>query len=83
MVKCPNCGEEFEPRTVIQKYCCRECGVAYRKTHISQYPSIRFVCAQCGEVVVTDPERKDKRTKFCSPECEKKFWKHTYKKFKK
>ena len=36
-----------------------------------------FVCRYCGKVVVTgnDSEKPDKRTAFCSAECERKFWK--------
>lgn len=78
-MKCLNCGGEFTPLTVIQKYCCTECGVKYRRTHKnlnSEYPSITFTCAKCGKVVVTEGTTKDKRSRFCSKECEKKFWRH-------
>lgn len=80
MSKCLNCGEEFTPGTVVQKYCCRKCGNEYRRTHNidDQYPSITFTCSHCGKVVVTEGGCKDKRTRFCSPQCEKKFWRHPH-----
>ena len=44
------------------------------------YPVIEFDCAHCGHHVVTeglhDNGRPDKRTRFCSKECEKKYWRH-------
>ncbi len=72
---CPNCGKEFTERTVIQKFCCKECGYQYRLTHKPEYPSITFNCSYCGRTVVTDGVR-DKRTRFCCQTCEKKYWRH-------
>ncbi|MCD7882511.1 MAG: hypothetical protein LUI87_02215 [Lachnospiraceae bacterium] len=74
-MKCPNCGKEFTALTVIQKYCSTKCGYQYRKIHPPEYPSITFDCANCGKKVVTDGIR-DKRSRFCCAECEKKYWKH-------
>lgn len=28
---CPNCGKEFHPNRPESKFCCRECGIEYRK----------------------------------------------------
>lgn len=78
-MKCPECGKEFAPLTVVQKYCSTACGARYRRKHEGEvrYPSITFTCAnyKCGRLVVTDG-KKDKRTRFCCAECEKKYWKH-------
>ena len=35
-------------------------------------------CSQCGRLVQTEGGVKDKRTRFCSRECEKKFWKRPH-----
>lgn len=77
-MKCLYCGEEFTPATVVQKYCSKSCGNRFRRRHDmgKYYPSITFECAMCGRTVVTDGTTKDKRFRFCSKECEKKYWKH-------
>lgn len=74
---CQNCGKQFIPRTVIQKYCSASCGNKYRRRHnISDaWPSIEFSCAKCGRAVKTEAG-KDRRTRFCSQECERRFWRH-------
>ena len=73
---CPNCKEEFTPRTVVQIYCSRRCGYQYRAKHeVNNWPSISFNCAKCGRLVVTDGKR-DMRTRFCSQSCEKNYWRH-------
>lgn len=76
-MKCLYCGSSFTPGTVIQKYCSAACGQKYRRRHnISEaWPSIEFTCAKCGRTVVTEAG-KDRWTRFCSPECEKKYWRH-------
>ncbi len=79
-MKCLNCGEEFSPMTVTQKYCCQKCGNQYRHKHKGRmdelYPSIVFTCSCCGRTVETEGGTSDRRTRFCSRSCEKKFWRH-------
>lgn len=75
-MRCLNCGVEFEPVTVVQKYCCTECGVQYRKNHEIENLPIEFDCAHCQTHVVTEGG-KDRRTRFCSKKCEKLYWKHS------
>ena len=77
-MKCKQCGREFPQMTVVQKYCSSACGAKYRRTHDmkAEYPSISFRCAKCGRMVVTDGTSQDKRTRFCSAECEKNWWRH-------
>lgn len=79
-MKCLECGAEFEPRTVMQKYCSGRCRDKYKRKHDMDifYPSVTFTCSQCGRTVVTAGGTKDKRTRFCSRECEKKYWKHPH-----
>lgn len=79
-MKCPECGEEFEPLTVVQKYCSLVCGNRYRRKNKEKikYPSITFSCSQCGKTVVTEEGSGDMRTRFCSASCEKKFWRHPH-----
>ncbi len=79
-MRCLNCEKEFMPLTVIQKYCSAKCGRQYRHKNKGkiEYPSITFCCAQCGKKVVTEEGSGDKRERFCSRACEKKFWKHPH-----
>lgn len=79
-MKCKNCGEEFDQMTTTQKYCCEKCGYQYRKTHNvnEEYPKIIFNCSCCGKQVETEGGTKDRRTRFCSHTCEKKFWRHPH-----
>lgn len=79
-MKCPECGEEFIQLTVVQKYCSTICGDRYRRKNRGKikYPSITFSCSQCGRTVVTEEGSGDRRTRFCSVRCEKKFWKHPH-----
>lgn len=78
-MKCEYCGAEFTPLTVNQRYCSGKCGYTYRRKHKDatrrHFPAVTFNCSQCGRAVVTDGIR-DRRTRFCSPECEKKYWRH-------
>ncbi len=79
-MKCLNCGEQFTPLTVIQKYCCKECGNEYRRKHKDEelWPSVTFECAECGRTVVTEGGSKDMRSRFCCRSCERKFWRHPH-----
>lgn len=81
MSNCLNCGKPMEMRTVVQLYCSKRCQMEYYRTHKreaidARWPSITFNCAKCGRTVTTEPGSDDRRTKFCSPECEKKYWRH-------
>lgn len=77
MKTCPNCGKEFEPTTVQQKYCCKKCCQQYNAKHGegADIEPFDFTCAKCGRVVHVEGN-KDKRSRFCSKECEKKYWRH-------
>jgi len=77
MPKCLNCGAEFVMRAVNQIYCCKKCAERYVYLHHGGPPHIvlSFDCAMCGRPVVTS-DKHDKRTRFCSHECEKKYWRH-------
>ena len=35
-----------------------------------------FKCKKCGNTVVTDTDRLDKRTVFCSRICERRYFRH-------
>lgn len=76
-MKCLECNAEFTPLSVNQLYCSVRCGDAYRRKHPAEthFPSVSFNCSFCGKAVVTDG-KKDKRTRFCSRTCEKKYWRH-------
>ena len=75
-MRCAYCGTEIEPRAVNQKYCSHRCACKASYHKRVRFESVTFECSMCGRTVVTDPERKDKRTRFCSHECEKKYWRH-------
>lgn len=76
-MKCLECNAEFAQLAVNQLYCSVRCGDSYRKKHPAEthFPSVSFCCSYCGKAVVTDG-KKDKRTRFCSQTCEKKYWRH-------
>lgn len=80
--RCLNCGKEYVPRSTVQKYCDRTCGIAFRRTRKAWYPPVDFICAYCGREVST-MGGTDHRTRFCCQACEKKFWKHGRAKSKK
>lgn len=75
-MKCRVCGTEFTP-TLNQLYCSKRCRqwINNNRREDTGYPSIRFSCAKCGRIVITDG-KKDKRSRFCSRECERKYWRH-------
>lgn len=73
-MKCLECGKDILLRSVNQLYCSRRCGERYRRKNKGKikYPSIAFLCSQCGKKVVTEEGSSDRRTRFCCAECEKK-----------
>lgn len=82
---CLECGREFERKTVTQKYCSNACGSRYVRRHKSDpeeerarlYPARSFTCACCGyPVAICAGNSMDMRTRFCSGQCERKYWKH-------
>ena len=75
-MKCAFCGAEYQPRSVVQKYCCTSCQKKAKYRGMVRYLSVTFQCAKCGKTVVTDPESRDRRSRFCSAECEKRYWRH-------
>lgn len=81
---CPVCGREFTAVRITQKYCSTACRLwAYRhrpNVHASLPAKGKilrtFRCLRCGEVVSVR-SAADRRTKFCSPHCERLYWKHS------
>lgn len=76
---CPNCGTWFVPGQ-NQKFCSASCRGAYKRYRLekdgpAEYPVHEFDCARCGRHVVTSGEN-DRRVRFCSKGCEKRFWRH-------
>ena len=82
--KCPVCGKVFTAHRVTEKYCSAVCRrYAYR--HRDEAPPAQrktgtmlrsFRCIRCGKWVVVT-QGADKRRKFCSPHCERLYWKHS------
>ena len=84
-MKCLWCGNDFAPGTVTQKYCSIKCRQTYLAKHRKDskdereraYPARSFQCACCGtRVSIVAGNARDMRTKFCSHQCEKRFWRH-------
>ena len=81
---CPVCGKEFMADRSTQRYCSAACRrYAYR--HRDEAPPAQracgktvrsFRCLRCGTLVFVR-NRADKRVKFCSPRCERLYWKHS------
>ena len=83
---CPVCGKPFIADRISQKYCSAVCRrYAYRHRHEDETPPSQqaagktlrtFRCLRCGKLVMVK-HRADKRRKFCSPHCERLYWKHS------
>ncbi|MDN0045409.1 hypothetical protein QVN49_00095 [Megasphaera hexanoica] len=81
---CPVCGKTFMADRSTQRYCSAACRrYAYR--HRDEAPPSQraggkvlrsFRCIRCGKWVVVT-QGADKRRKFCSPHCERLYWKHS------
>ena len=77
MNNCMECGKPFAAQNARHACCSTECALKWRRRNQTpQRVSIAFTCAKCGRAVVTEPERGDRRSRFCSMECEKKYWRH-------
>ncbi len=84
---CPVCLNTFETIYTFQKYCCIHCRkIHYKKIYYNKPRIIsniednepiskQFYCKKC-HILVTVTNIKDRRKKFCSPHCEKLYWKH-------
>lgn len=84
---CPVCKKIFESNFSYQIYCCVHCRkVHHKKVYYNKPKRIsniednepilkQFYCKKC-HVLVTITNIKDRRKKFCSPHCEKLYWKH-------
>lgn len=78
---CPVCGNSFEPSVPYQKYCSKKCSNTAVDLHnfngvdyIEREP-FEFDCAHCGKHVKTAP-LNDRRFRFCSKQCERRYWRH-------
>ncbi|WP_317381582.1 hypothetical protein [Megasphaera stantonii] len=83
--KCPVCGKIFTAHRATERYCSAACRrYAYRhrdeappSQRASSGKTLRsFRCIRCGKLVVVT-QGADKRRKFCSPHCERLYWKHS------
>lgn len=75
---CPFCGKRFTPvyGAVTKVFCSQKCrDLSYAQYGPYNRASITFRCAKCGRLVITEGG-SDARTRFCSLECEKKYWRH-------
>lgn len=82
---CAYCGKEFVGHStgVLVNFCCEAHQRTYRKKFPNKYadmkarayPVLYFTCAKCGKEVQT-MGINDKRSRFCSKICEKRYWKH-------
>ena len=59
-LKCKNCGVEFEPQTIAQKYCCVACRKQY---YIKSRSPVK--CKHCGKEFIPNSNRQY----YCSREC--------------
>ena len=85
LAKCPVCGKEFTAHRATERYCsviCRRYAYRHRdeappSQRASSGKTLRsFRCIRCGKQVVVT-QGADKRRKFCSPHCERLYWKHS------
>ena len=76
--RCPECGTVFElgPFAAAKMFCSDECRKrSYERNGMYVQPEVTFTCDWCGEKVTAGGT--DKRYRFCSLECQKKYstWK--------
>ena len=78
---CRNCGKEFVSK-LNQVHCSKTCYRRFqerkRKGKVftdKRAEPVQFNCSQCGKAVSIE-DYSDKRSRFCSMECEKKYWRH-------
>ena len=84
---CPVCHESFEVKSTRRIYCSVRCRKLHHKEvyydrerpipiyEVGDKVLRTFVCRKCGLLVMVT-SKTDKRTKFCSPHCERLYWKH-------
>lgn len=81
LVKCDNCGKEFECQNWRLKkrkhiFCSRECSGEYVRKNNPNY----VFCEVCGKKIYCEPSYKEKTKHICcSLECSNKLRKTTYK----
>ena len=84
---CPVCLNTFETIYTFQKYCCVHCRkIHYKKIYYNKpriisniednEPISRLPPRKKCHILVTVTPTKDRRKIFCSPHCEKLYWKH-------
>ena len=67
---CAYCGEEFEPKTGNQKFCCRNHGDRYRYDTQRKKGAIEKACPICGKVF--EASGYAIKRIYCSDKCLKK-----------
>ena len=86
---CPVCHQSFKAKRSTHIYCCSHCRKKHHKevyynyhTHqsvekltINTHILRQFICKKCKNKV-TVINKTDRRTVFCSPHCERLYWKH-------
>lgn len=84
---CPVCHASFEARGNYHVYCSIRCRkIHHKEVYYDKRKKIpepkpgekilrQFYCKKCFNLVLITNE-KDKRQKFCSPRCERLYWKH-------
>ena len=75
MSKCKYCGEEFEPKQGVEKFCSRECWGKSRRVK-----DVKINCPSCGDEFEIKPYLiKEGVKRFCSKKCYTKYrTKHKY-----
>ena len=77
MSKCKYCGEEFEQKQGVEKFCSRECWGKSRRVK-----TVKINCPTCGDEFEIKPYMlKEGVKRFCSQKCYVKYrTKHKYEK---
>lgn len=65
---CLNCGKEFTPSQIPQKFCCDKCRIYYfskkQAENKKQAKLEKKICPVCGKAFLGNP-----RDKYCSKDC--------------
>ena len=77
IVKCEQCGKDFEQKQGIEKFCSRKCWGKSRRAEL-----VTLNCPTCGEEFKIKPYMiKEGVQRFCSQRCYVKYrTKHKYEK---
>lgn len=72
--KCEHCGKQFEAKVSWQRFCSRECNLAWTKQNGTKNKrTTRKICEHCGREYEPSAITAS-RQRFCSKDCQRAWW---------